>query len=178
MTLKTKIDNWISENYEWFHNEIATNIAKDQMSMYATDLSLYMIGTIYDLPEEKVEQLLNDDMMGWYLLTGAGRQLRSSTSPFYRTYRQHKGWAREDGIEGSLKSIFEKPDVPYNDDLYECFIEAFEELHWYQKKILSKHFYEGWTLEKIYRYYNIGKIHLIKDINTAINEIRTKCQQC
>ena len=176
--MKERIDKWVTKNYTWFLNEIKTNIAKNQMSQHAEDLAIFMIESIYNLPEEKVGQLLDDDMMGWYLLTGAGRQLRSSTSPFYRIYRKEKSWSREEGIEGSHSNYFERPYEPYNDDLYECFVEALDDLHWYQKTILSKHFYEGWTLQQIYEYYNIGKTHLIKDINLAINQIRTKCQHC
>lgn len=176
--LKDRIDRWVSERYEWLLGEIRTNIAKHQMSQYADDLTIFMIESIYNLPEEKITQLLDDDMMGWYLLTGAGRQLRSSTSPFYRIYRKEKSWSREEGIESSLKNIFDRPDEPYNDDLYECFREEFDNLHWYLKTIMNKHFIEGNTLQEIYEYYNIGKTHLVRDINTAINQIRTKCQHC
>ena len=95
--LKRRVDEWVQGNYEWLLKEIKTNIAKDQMSQYAYDLTSYLIETLYTMPEEKVSQLLDNGKVGHYLLVGAGMQLRSSTSPFYRTFRKFKMSAREDG---------------------------------------------------------------------------------
>jgi hypothetical protein len=175
---KNRIDKWVGERYEWLLGEIRTNIAKSQMSQYADDLTIHMIETIYSQPEEKVIQMLDDDKLGWWLLTGASMQLRSSTSPFYRIYRKEKGWSREEGYEGSFANLFDRPDEPYNDELYECFQQEFENLHWYQKKIMQKYWYEGNTLQEVHEYYNISKNHLVKDINTAINIIRQACKHC
>jgi len=177
-TLKVKIDTWITQNYKWFLGEIKTNICKGRMRDYADDLAIHMIETLYTQHEDKLNQMLDDDMLGWWLLTGAGRQLRSSTSPFYRIYRKEKSWAREEGVEGSHLNIFERPWEEYNDDLYQCFRKEYDSLHFYQRALMDKYFMEGWTFQQIYEYYNISKTHLMKDINTTINQIRTKCQHC
>ncbi len=176
--LKDRINSWVEGNWEWFHQQISTRIAKGQMNQYALDLSVFMIESIYNLPAEKVEQLLDDDAMGWYLLTGAGIQLRSSTSPFYRIHRRERMSAREDGYEGTLISIFDRPDEPYDDSLYECFKEEYANLFWYDKEIMNKYFYEGWSLQQTYEYYNIPKYSLVSTLNKAINQIRKKCNQC
>ena len=180
MTKETKkrIDDWVGENYVWLNGEIKTNIAKAQMRQYADDLTIHMIETIYTQDEEKVVQMLEDDKLRWWLLTGASLQLRSSTSPFYRIYRKEKGWAREDGIEGSSRSIFERPFEPYNDDLYECFLQQYNDLDWYLKTIMNRYWFEGQTLQDIHEYYNISKRHLIKDVNTVVNIIRDACKDC
>jgi len=175
---KLRIDKWVGEKYEWLLGEIKTNIAKGRMSQYADDLLIHMIETIYEQDDDKVNQMLDDGKLEWWLLTGAGRQLRSSTSPFYRLYRKEKSWAREEGIEGSFSNIFEKPGEEYDETLYQCFTEAYEDLHFYQKAIMNKYFYEEKTLQDIHEYYNISKTHLVKDINTAINQIREKCKHC
>ena len=175
---KDRIDKWVGERYEWLLGEISTNIAKGKMADYASDLTIHMIETLYFQPEDKINQMLDDDKLGWWLLTGAGMQLRSSTSPFYRIYRQEKSWSREQGIEGSFNNIFERPDEPYDDSLMECFQKEYNNLHWYLKKIMDKYWYEGQTLQEIHEYYNISKRHLTKDLNTAINIIREKCNNC
>jgi len=178
MSTKDRIDKWVSENYEWLLGEISTNIAKHQMNEYAGDLTSYLIESVYNMPEPKVIQMLDDDKLGRYLLRGAGLTLRSSTSPFFRTYRKEKMWSREPGIPGSAVNIFDREDEPYNDELYECFQEAYEELTWYHKALMDRYFYQEYTLTQMYEFYGISKNHIIKDLNQAINQIREKCQTC
>ena len=175
---KNRIDNWVQKNYVWLNGEIKTNIAKGQMKQYGDDLTIHMIETIYSQPESKIIQMLDDDKLGWWLLTGASMQLRSSTSPFYRIYRQEKSWSREQGLEGSFSNVFERPDEPYDDSLMECFQKEYDNLDWYLKTIMNKYFFEGQTLQDIHEYYNISKRHLTKDLNTAINQIRELCNNC
>jgi hypothetical protein len=175
---KDRIDKWVGERYEWLLGEISTNIAKGKMSQYADDLTIHMIETLYSQPEDKINQMMDEDKVGWWLLVGAGMQLRSSTSPFYRIYRQEKGWSREQGLEGSFNNIFERPDEPYDDSLMECFQKEYKNLHWYLQAIMNKYWFEGQTLTEIHKYYNISKLHLTKDINKAINIIREKCNNC
>lgn len=176
--IKTRIDNWVTQNYEWLRGEIGTNITKGKMSQHTDDLTIHMIETLYTQGEDKLTQMLDDEKLGGWLLVGAGRQLRSSTSPFYRIYRKEKSWAREEGREGSFSNIFERPWEEYNDDLYQCFREEYDNLHFYQKALLDKYFMEGWSLQRIHTYYNISKGHLIKDINVTINQIREACKHC
>lgn len=180
MTKETKkrIDIWVGEKYEWLLNEIKTNIAKGKMSDYASDLLIHMIETVYTQDENKLIQMLEDKKLEWWVLTGAGRQLRSSTSPFYRTYRREKSWAREDRYEGSFSNIFERPYEVYDESLYQCFRDEYDNLHFYQKAIMDKYFIEGMSLQEVHEYYNISKRHLIKDINTTINQIREACKHC
>ena len=180
MTRETKkrLDNWMNQNYEWLAGEISTNIAKNQMSEYSGDLISHMVESAYKLDDEKVSKMLDNNKLGWYLLTGAGIQLRSSTSPFYRIYRHQKTWAREPGLPNSDKNIFDKEYEEYNDELYECFQKAWDELDWYLKTIMNKYFYENMSLLELHQYYNISKTHLIKDLNRGINQIRNKCNDC
>lgn len=175
---KNRIDAWVGEKYVWLQDQIYTNIAKGQMKQYGADLTIHMVETLYTIPEEKVIQMLDDGKVEWWLLVGASQQLRSSTSPFYRIYRQEKSWSREDGIPGSFNSIFDRPEEVYDDSLMECFKETYDNLHWYDKEIMNKYWYENKSLDDVYKYYGISKIHLIKDINRIINQIRTKCNNC
>ncbi len=175
---KDRIDGWVGEKYMWLQNQIYTNIAKGQMKQYGADLTIHMVETLYTIPEEKVIQMLDDGKVEWWLLVGASQQLRSSTSPFYRLYRQEKSWSREDGIEGSFNSIFDRPEEVYDDSLMECFQKEYKNLFWYHRELMNKYWYEGKSIEEVYKYYGISKLHLIKDLNTAINQIRQACKHC
>lgn len=176
--IKDRLDKWFTQNYEWLYGEIETNICKGMMKEYTGDLVTHMIEFTYGLKGDKITQLLDDDKLGWYLLTGAGMQLRSSTSPFYRTYRKEKSWARENGLPGSHLNIFDKPDEPYDEELWQCFQREMDNLEWYHKALMEKKFLQGWTLKEMYDYYEIPKRHIVKDLNEAINIIRNKCNEC
>jgi hypothetical protein len=175
---KKRIDDWVTEWYEWVRKEIGTNIAKHQMSQYADDLTIHMIESLYHLSDEKVEQMLRDGKIQFWILRGASLQLRSSSSPFWHIYRKHKFSARENGLSGSHSNIFDGVYEEYDDSLYQCFKESWGELNWYDRTLMEKHFYQKWSLEKLHKYYNISKSHLVKDINRSINQIRKKCQEC
>ena len=188
ITENTKIIHlYISKWYKWLDGEIKKNIAKDKMSEYADDLLHHIIQDVYKMDEEKAVDMVERDKLRWYMLKGAGMQLRSSTSPFYGLYRKNKLQSREnftnsnaDGHDSfSGMGILEKVYEPYeHDELYECFQREFENLHWYQKTLMTKYWIEGWNLTTLYKHYNISKVHLIKDLNKAMNTIRTKCEHC
>ena len=175
---KDKINKWVSDNYVWYLGEVSKNIAKGQMNQYADDLVIHMIETLYTQADEKIHQMIDDEMLGRWLLIGASQQLRSSTSPFYRIYRQEKSWARESGMEGSFNNIFERPETVYDDSLMECMKEELDKLNFYDKEIMSKYWFEEMSLQEIHKYYGITKLSLTRDINRVINQIRTRCQNC
>jgi len=175
---KVRLDKWVSEWYGWLGNEISKNIAKGIMNDYSEDLLHHMIIDTYKLSDDKITQMLDDDKLRWWILRGASLQLRSSTSPFYLLHRREKMNSREPGLPGSDSNIFEigsyELDIEIG-DLWDCFIKAQEQLHWYHREIFKKKFHENLTIQEIYQFYNISKTHLIKDLNKAINEIRGAC---
>ena len=86
--------------------------------------------------------------------------------------------AREDGVEGTPNSIFQKPWEEYDESLYQCFQDAMGKLDFYDKALIDKYFYDDWTLQQIYEYYGISKRHIIKDINRTLQQIREHCKHC
>ncbi len=175
---KNRIDNWVSDNYVWYLGEVRNNIAKGMMKDYADDLVIHMIETLYTQAEEKINQMIDDDMLGRWLLIGASQQLRSSTSPFYRIYRQEKSWSREQGMEGSFNNIFERPETVYDDSLMECMKEEMDKLNFYDKEIMNSYWMDGQSLQQMHKYYGITKLSLTRDINRVINQIRERCNNC
>ena len=183
MTKETKdrLDKWVNSHYKWLDREIRTNIAKNQMKSYAGELLQEMMIQLYNMKEEKIEQLLNNGKLKWYVLTGAGMQLRSNTSPFYNRIRKHKMSARENGLAGSDANIFERIDDTEElstECYYICMQREIENLHWYNKTLLQEYWIQGLHLDDLHAKYKISKKHLTKDLNAAILQIRENCEEC
>jgi hypothetical protein len=181
MTIKSRLDRWVSDHYEWLDGQIRANIAKGKMREYADDLIQEMMVQLYGMKEEKIEQLLDNGKLKWYVLSGAGMQLRSKTSPFYQRLRKHKMMARENGLEGSDKNIFERIDDTEEmstECYFSCMKRGIENLHWYSKTLLKEYWEQGMGLDALNEKYNISKKHLTKDLNAAILTIRENCEEC
>ena len=181
MTIKSRLDRWVSDHYEWLDGQIRANIAKGKMREYADDLIQEMMVQLYGMKEEKIEQLLDNGKLKWYVLSGAGMQLRSKTSPFYQRLRKHKMMARENGLEGSDKNIFERIDDTEEmstECYFSCMKREIENLHWYSKTLLKEYWEQGKGLDVLNEKYGISKKHLTKDLNSAILTIRENCEEC
>ena len=160
MTIKSRLDRWVSDHYEWLDGQIRANIAKGKMREYADDLIQEMMVQLYGMKEEKIEQLLDNGKLKWYVLSGAGMQLRSKTSPFYQRLRKHKMMARENGLEGSDKNIFERIDDTEEmstECYFSCMKREIENLHWYSKTLLKEYWEQGMGLDALNEKYNISK---------------------
>ena len=181
MTVKERLDKFVSEEYRWIDKEIRANIAYGRMADYADDLIQEMFIQLYSMKEEKIEQLLDNGKLKWYVLSGAGMQLRSSTSPFYNRIRKHKMYARENGLAGSDSNIFERIDDTEELDTecyFTCMKREIENLHWYHKTLLKEYWEQGMHLDQLHQKYNISKRHLTKDLNEAVLQIRENCKEC
>lgn len=178
--IKINLDKWIAKNYNWLKKEISKNITKQQMSQYTDDLLHHVISDLYKLNDSQLENLLSNNKVGHWCLRAASLQIRSKTSPFYYQFRKHKLSVRSGIIDASSGNTYDletyKLDIEPPEELIECFERAQEQLHWYLKTIFNQKFKEGKTLQEIYEYYNITKRHLVKDLNSAINEIREVCK--
>ena len=62
--------------------------------------------------------------------------------------------------------------------LQECFDREVANLHWYQRHLMERYWIEKMTLDELHKKYNISKVHLIKDINEALDIVREKCKDC
>lgn len=183
MSKEQQINKYISQWYDWLLNEVSKNIANGMMSEYREDLLHHIILDLYNLPDAKINQMVTDDKLRWYLLRGAALQLKSSTSPFYRIWRRHKLQVRENYTHNgehdsfSGKGILEQIYEPYEITDWElCFRKMWDnELNFYQKTLLQRKFMDKWSYQEMFEYYQISKRHMIKDINETIIQIRTKC---
>jgi len=176
--IKKRLNKWVDEHYQWLLGEISTNIAYGRMSGYATDLLHHIILDLYKMDEEKLEGMLDNGKLKYYVLRGASLQIRSQTSPFYKIHRKEKTFARSGLMESGKydTETYEINEPDENETLDECFHRAMGEIHWYLQTLLRKKIIEGKTYQEIYEHYNISKTHLIKDINTGIAEVRQICK--
>ena len=179
-----RINEFVSENYKWLLKEVKKNITKGKMSEYAEDLLHHIILDLYKMNEGKITQLLDDEKMKWYILSGCGLQLRSSTSPFYRIHRKNKMSARENYTSGDDHEfsysggmgILEQEYIPYEEDeLYQCMLREIENLHFYYRALLQDKWIEGLTLVQMREKYNITFSSLSKDLKVAYAIIRERC---
>jgi len=188
MTKEDKINRYVGEWYRWMLSEVKRNIAKDKMDEYGEDLLHHVILDLYNLPVDKITQMIDDDKLRWYVLTGCGLQLRSSTSPFYRLHRREKMQSRENYTHSSPEAesfsglgILDRVDEEYDDiidRLQMCFQDSIEEIGFYHRTLLQKHFIEKWSIQRIHKHYSISKTHIIKDINYALDYVRNNCKEC
>ena len=163
------------------------NIANGKMSGYAVDLLHHVIIDTYKMSDEKTDQMVTDDKLRWYILRGCSLQLRSSTSPFYHTWRKEKMNSRENFTAAHSDSTSIKPGIlekiyePYDnviERLSECMHQELDSMHFYLKTLFTKYWFEKWSLTQIHKHYGISKTHVIKDLNEAIRIIREKCADC
>ena len=180
MTQEEKVSKWIEKNYIWFEKQVKRNIAKGMMAEYADDLIQEIVLSLYNLSPEKWDKIERESGIGAYVLSSAGMALRSKTSPFWHKHRKEKMWAREPGIPGSEKNIFDKGEIyeEYNECFYQCFRREYENLHWYLQHLMDRYWFQNMTLDDLHAHYKISKRHLTKDLNEGILIIREKCKEC
>lgn len=181
MSTRDKLNKWVEKEYKWIDREIRTNIAKRQMKDYADDLIQEIILSLYNMPDERIEGMLENGKLKWYVLSSAGLSLRSKTSPFYNKIRKHKMYAREHGLPNSDSNIFEKIDDTEElstEGYYACMTREIENLHWYNRTLLKEYWIDNETLDTLHAKYKISKRHLTKDLNECIYIIREKCKDC
>lgn len=167
-------DKWFSENYHIIQREVRNNIAKDGMSGFADDLIQMSTIQFLNKPLDQQYQMLRDNKVKWYILVTAGLNLRSSTSPFYNQIRKFRMSVRTGAIP---ENSTEDDDVPQElQDDYQCLQREFENLNFYQKRLIEEKFINGLTYKEIRDKYDITLNSLTKDIKEAIRIIKCKCK--
>ena len=180
MSQEEKVSKWVEENYLWFQGEVMKNIAKGKMGEFGDDLVQEIILSLYKITPKKWDKIERESGIRAYVLTSAGMALRSKTSPFYLKIRKERMNAREPGLPGSERNIFDRGEIyeEYNECFYQCFQREFENLHWYLKRIMDEYWFQRMTLDQIREKYGISKRHLTKDLNEGIYTIRRNCKEC
>ena len=146
MIIKNKLNKIIEKKYNWVLNEIKTNICKDQMGEYGTELLHFIILELFNKSPEYKQQLLNDNKVEYWLLTSSGLQLRSGSSPFYRLVRETRTYGVDEEYDSILSNISYEP---VDNELYDCFTEAMNNLDYYHKKLVEEKYLNELTFKAI-----------------------------
>jgi len=177
MTLKNEIDKWFRENYSYLQGEVKNNIAIDQMSQYADDLLSICTESFLTRTPEQQQQMLDDDKIANYILYCCGFQIKSAQSPLYNQFRREKMRARSGMLEFENNPYV--PDEQLEDtELYQCYLKARSELHWYHQRLLEMKWDEGLTYQEIRNRTNITLNSIQKDMAIIYQIIRQKCNHC
>lgn len=161
----------IEKHYKWLLKEIKTKIAKDAMREYGPELLHFVIIELYNKSPEYKQQLLSDEKVQYWLLTSSGLQLRSGSSPFYRMIRSNRMSARSGGEEMDTV-VWED----YDGEMYECFLQAMDQLDFYQRKLVEEKYLNELTFKAISDKYQIHQNHIRKDLFAAIQQMREHCK--
>lgn len=126
-----------------------------------------------ELGEDRQQQIINGGKLEHFITKCVSLNFNSSTSPYHRQYRkvQYNHFEFNDSVyeveEEDNKWIHEKCD---------CLERELENLHWYDKHLIQKKYYEGWTYQQLHEYYNISLNSLVKDIKKTITTLKQKCE--
>lgn len=177
--LKIQLDKWFTENWEWYLNEVATNIAYGQMSEYSTDLALECYEGFMSKSDTEKEQMLRDGKIGNFLLYAASFQIRSGSSPFYRRMRKSNNKVVPYYIaenEGKDMGVYNMHETSI-DDLYTCMISAIKEesIGWYYSKLLELKYLKQMTYQELTKTYGVCITTVKRDIAEALNLVKQKC---
>ena len=118
--------------------------------------------------------MLNDDKIEQWITKCVSIQYKSSSSPYH--YQNRKARVNED--EYLEYKHDDGDDDEYNfqlDDCLECLEREVKNLFWYNRILIEKKFFEGWTYQQLHDYYGITKNSLACDIKVGILELKQKC---
>lgn len=166
-------DEWFRRNMRWLQGEISYKICKGPMTEYADDLLQVSTLQFLTKPWERQKQMLDDNMIGWYILVSATRNIQSSTSPFYNQVRKFKLSARSGAMPD--KSNEDEDELLENQGWYQCFKRELASMDFYHRQLLLDKFEEGLTYDEMHEKYKITKISLTTDVRAAMQIIRCKC---
>ena len=175
--LDNKINKWFESNWKHYRNEVGTNIAHSEMSQYADDLCIQCYEDFMGKKDEAKQQMLDDDKILNFLLFCASFQIRSGSSPFYKTYRKQRVGNVPHYIVENEEGGYELDDLDI-DSYYGCMTQAMteENIGWYNCKLLTIKYLEGKTLKEISNTYGICISSLKRDLHGALQSVRDYCK--
>jgi hypothetical protein len=120
-----------------------------------------------------------------YMGRSMALNLKSSTSPYWNTYRResynYRGvyLAETDGayIQGEFDVIRDQLTPSELTDPYDCMLKALDELDFYHKPLLTDYFIKGLTYQQMHEKYGISLRHLKIGVEKGLELIRQECKQ-
>ncbi len=177
--LEHNLQKWFNRNWEYYRNEVATNITVGKMGQYTDDLCIHCFEEFSKKTDAQKQQMLEDDKIINFLLFCAGFQLKSSTSPFYAKYRK-KSMDRVP-LFVAKEGTYHQHDNIELDDYYICMMECLEEenevIDWYEKKLLKMKYLEQMPYYEMKDTYGFSQASIKNHIQKAMNKIENYCNK-
>ena len=122
--------------------------------------------------------MCEDDAAENYITRGMAISIKSYTSTFFRLYRRDLYNSRE-LLEINYEKYTTKIDFG-NDNEHEdrltCIEQAVNNLPYYEKFLVKKHYYEGVNVAELGRQLNIQPARLTSDIKIALLKMKKQCK--
>lgn len=125
---------------------------------------------------------VKDNKLPNYMGLAMSQQVRSGTSTFYNTYRKFLYGTRGvyEAEYNQNAEYYDDPklmELPQESNPIDCIEWALEQLHPYERTLLRKKYYEGWTWNDIRDYYGLPTNSANRDVKKAYKKIKELCNQ-
>lgn len=119
-------------------------------------------------------KVINDGKLENFITRLMSLNLKSSTSPFYYKVRKYTNNSRE-----LLEYYKYEEDIPSieKEDSCLCISGSVSELDYYEKYLITEHYYKGNKVANISQATGISPVTIKKDIVRVLKRIKLKCQQ-
>tara|TARA_A100001201_G_scaffold72189_2_gene65918 strand:- start:1976 stop:2545 length:570 start_codon:yes stop_codon:yes gene_type:complete len=182
--MKQRVDEEITSIY----NQLRINAEKVctyNSHLWADDLLAHTLQSFLEKPIEKQYQIVISDSvkvsaLERYLTRAMSMAIRSSSSPFYHTYRKKNEKFRELWVDIDYVKEYNIDDPNVEDELvgYEKLVKNYlEELHFYSRFLIQEHYYRKKTLREMSEQIDIPTSTLSRDIKKALVELKQKVEK-
>jgi hypothetical protein len=128
--------------------------------------------------------VIDDKLVNW-MGRSMSLNLKSSTSPYWNTYRKEaynsRGVYLSEYNEHGKHELPETPTElflkPEERSPLECVMHALEQLDFYHRQLLEDYYIKDWNYKEIHKKYGIPLHHVRLDIQTGVKLIQEKCEQ-
>ena len=141
---------------------------------WGEDLIAHSIESFLKMDLDKQYRIMvADDAGEHYITRSMAISLKSVTSTFYRVHRLDLYNSRE-LLEINYQKPVDGPDESI--EKVECIAKAVKSLPFYDKYLITKHYYEGVNVAELGRQVGIQPARLTSDIKIALLKIKKLCR--
>jgi DNA-directed RNA polymerase specialized sigma24 family protein len=159
-----ELNKYLEKNY-YELKQVVFNITKnDELT---EELFHFCLMILYNYEEEKINTMIFNKHLKFFFVTIILNQFRSSTSPFFKTYKSAKI-----SYTDQLKDITDSEGYDHSiDEQYEAVMTELSEEHWYTQEIVKMKG-SGMSYQEIKNLTGIPRTSLYNTFNKFRNKIK------
>jgi len=166
------LNKYLIENYDKL-KDIAHNIAGDYKK---DDLLSFVIEEIYKCDEERINEIIKNKQITFYIIRVMLNQYHSKTSRYYYKYDKYYEYHTTTTIDNITEdkteyTIKEKLEV---EKKLEWIENKLKNLYWFDAKVFSIYFSEEHSLNSMAKATKISRATLWKSINNVKNYLKNE----